>query len=344
MVTKTYFVDYINNRRYPLNGVIPSGRSLAETAPNNLFQSHIVLNASELPPKVDLRPDMTPIENQSSANSCVGNSLAGAYEYLVNKGTNVHVDVSRLFMYYNARYRANPWGRITDSGCMIHHAIGGLFDYGTCLESLWPYELWRVNMQPSAEAYQSAKDHKIVDWLQLQVRLEEMKLSLAQGYPFTFGVELFDSFSMATQSGQVPMPSAAERDPSRFWDPTRAQQQHRYHAMLAVGYSDRWQMFIVRNSWGEQWGDKGYCYMPYAYLADPSLCFDVWVIRKLATDDFSHERWSFDDNVDLEQGEEVINYTASSTSRSAAIIDVEEPDDDHEAIKETNVQATSSQQ
>ena len=69
MTVKTYFVDHINNRRYPLNGVIPSGRSTSQAASNELFRNHIVLSSSQLPPKVDLRPDMTAIENQWTANS-----------------------------------------------------------------------------------------------------------------------------------------------------------------------------------------------------------------------------------------------------------------------------------
>jgi C1A family cysteine protease len=36
--------------------------------------------------------------------------------------------------------------------------------------------------------------------------------------------------------------------------------------MLCVGYSDPDRVFIVRNSWGSDWGDKGYCYIPYDYL------------------------------------------------------------------------------
>ena len=38
--------------------------------------------------------------------------------------------------------------------------------------------------------------------------------------------------------------------------------------MLAVGYDERKQRFIVRNSWGTGWGMRGYFTMPYAYLTD----------------------------------------------------------------------------
>jgi C1A family cysteine protease len=50
------------------------------------------------------------------------------------------------------------------------------------------------------------------------------------------------------------------------------------HAVLAVGYDDAKQCFIVRNSWGTKWGDKGHCYMPYAYLTDSDLAADFWTI------------------------------------------------------------------
>lgn len=48
--------------------------------------------------------------------------------------------------------------------------------------------------------------------------------------------------------------------------------------MLAVGYDDSKQSFIVRNSWGNKWGIKGYCEMPYGYLTDPQLARDFWAI------------------------------------------------------------------
>ena len=51
------------------------------------------------------------------------------------------------------------------------------------------------------------------------------------------------------------------------------------HAVLAVGYDDVAQRFIVRNSWGAKWGQKGYFTMPYAYLLSAQLASDFWTIR-----------------------------------------------------------------
>ena len=48
-------------------------------------------------------------------------------------------------------------------------------------------------------------------------------------------------------------------------------------------------------------GDKGYCYIPYDYMTNTDLCFDVWTIRKVATDDFGQDHWDNDDSVDYNQ-------------------------------------------
>jgi C1A family cysteine protease len=52
------------------------------------------------------------------------------------------------------------------------------------------------------------------------------------------------------------------------------------HAVLAVGYNDADRRFIVRNSWGVGWGLRGYCTMPYDYLANRDLADDIWTIRR----------------------------------------------------------------
>jgi len=51
------------------------------------------------------------------------------------------------------------------------------------------------------------------------------------------------------------------------------------HAVLAVGYDDRSQWFLVRNSWGPDWGMHGYFTMPYQYLLEENLSDDFWTVR-----------------------------------------------------------------
>ncbi|CAF4360146.1 unnamed protein product [Rotaria sordida] len=67
------------------------------------FSDHVLYSNDQLPPKVDLRPDMTPVEDESRIGSCSANSLAGAYEYLLKKVNGSNIDMSRLFIYYNGR-------------------------------------------------------------------------------------------------------------------------------------------------------------------------------------------------------------------------------------------------
>ena len=52
-------------------------------------------------------------------------------------------------------------------------------------------------------------------------------------------------------------------------------------AYAAVGYSDHDRRFIIRNSWGTEWGLDGYCLMPYEYLLNSHLSSDFWTIRSV---------------------------------------------------------------
>merc|ERR1712159_888851 len=50
------------------------------------------------------------------------------------------------------------------------------------------------------------------------------------------------------------------------------------HAVLCCGYDDEKEMFIVRNSWGADWGMDGYFLMPYAFMLDKNSASDSWIV------------------------------------------------------------------
>lgn len=236
-------------------------------APEGAAQFEASLSLDELPPSVDLRPHLTPVEDQGDTNSCVANATAGAFEYLIKQHTGSNYDVSRMFIYYNARELEGD--DIEDEGTAIHDAVAGLKRFGVCAERTWPFDEHRVNAKPHANAYDEA-DEAMVDQLeQVPTELDAWRHCLAEGRPIIFGAVLYDSFDKA-RKGKVPMPTDRET--------TRG--KHGRHAMLCVGYSDTDQLFIVRNSWGSKWGDDGYCYIPYEYLMNEDYnSGDSWVIR-----------------------------------------------------------------
>jgi C1A family cysteine protease len=238
----------------------------------------------DLPPRVDLRPHLTCVEDQAEVSSCTANALAGAYEYLAKRALGEAGDVSRLFIYYNAReYDGGVTG---DTGCTIASAIQVLQELGACNELTWTYDQQRINQRPLPEAYDEALNFLIEEAHELEIDLDAMKHCLAEGYPFAFGLTLFASFDRAGKRGLVPMPNPDGED---------GREAHGAHAMLCVGYSDQSQAFIVRNSWGEAWGDRGYCYIPYDYLANPEYCDECWAVRAISDLDFSCDVWVEDD-------------------------------------------------
>ena len=137
----------------------------------------------------------------------------GAYEYLTKKANGKITDVSRLFIYYNGRVKDGNSHDVSDIGCTMTSAIEALEEFGTCLESIWPYDISKVDQRPHGQAYQSGTRHKITEAFKLNVNLHEMKDCLAQGFPFTFGLRLYSSFDDAEKTAVVPMPNT--RDISR---------------------------------------------------------------------------------------------------------------------------------
>jgi hypothetical protein len=69
MPLKTFLINKFKRRRFRLNGLIRSSRLPNKVQLRQRFSNHVRYRPEQLPPKVDLRPDMTPVEDQSRMGS-----------------------------------------------------------------------------------------------------------------------------------------------------------------------------------------------------------------------------------------------------------------------------------
>ena len=222
----------------------------------------------EVPERVDLRAACPPVVNQSWAGSCVGNAVASALLFAGMRQDDAPVELSRLFIYYNARAIAGTVNE--DAGCQIRDAIKSVAQQGACLELAWPYDLTQLFVKPSAVAYYDAQQRQAIAYRAVPQQLNALQACLASGYPIVFGFMVFKSFESAEviATGRLDLPGPHETPIGG-------------HAVKLVGYSVPEQRFIVRNSYGESFGDKGYFTMPFDYVCNPNLADDFWVIQSV---------------------------------------------------------------
>ena len=228
-----------------------------------------------LPDKVDLRPGLPAPYNQGELGSCTANAIAAAIQFDFAKQNHPVWMPSRLFIYFNER---DMEGTINeDSGAQIRDGVKSINALGVCPEeatsdaaadAIWPYDIDQFATKPSPACYDEADENISLKYEQVPQVASALQAMLAQGFPVVFGFSVYESFESqeVASSGIVPLPGAKEECVGG-------------HAVLLCGYDATTKMFLVRNSWGADWGQGGYFQMPFAYVCDPSLANDFWAIE-----------------------------------------------------------------
>lgn len=237
---------------------LPDHRDLTYAAPTAFLTA--------LPTMVDLRQHCPPVYDQGQLGSCTANSIGGAIQFEQMKQGIKNFVPSRLFIYYNERVLENTVN--SDSGAQIRDGMKVVAKLGAPPETDWPYDITRFAEKPPAVAFTDGAKNRVLSYQRVNRALAQMKGCLASGYPFVFGFTVYDSFESAAvaQTGHAKMPQPGESVVGG-------------HAVLAVGYDDQNQWFIVRNSWAATWGIAGYFTLPYQYLLEPNLSDDFWTVR-----------------------------------------------------------------
>jgi hypothetical protein len=244
---------------------------------------HLELAASHgllLPSRVDRRPYQSQVWDQGQTGSCSAFSAKSHIEELQLNGLRASVPpgkdpmewasgkftpVAPFFHYWNTR--ALEGSTHTDAGAStLVDVATALETKGAVAETTWPTVMGNLLKCPPSTAYAEGYHHRLPLAYSLDQNITELKRCLNNGFGFLFGVLVYDSF-MGASNGWIPVP-----------DTTRESVQGG-HALYMVGYDDASGCFIFKNSWGIEWGIAGYGMIPYTYILDPNLCFDLVTLR-----------------------------------------------------------------
>jgi C1A family cysteine protease len=232
------------------------------------------LKAAILPQIVDLRPQMCPVLDQGDLGSCSANAMSIVLRHLLLKGNKKQFQPSRLFIYYNTRVKIAKGDPNEDSGACLRDVCKAVQTCYACDELLWPYITSRFNIAPNAVATKNAAIHNQIQYAAVTQTVKALQEALATNFTVIFGVAVYDSFiaPQTIKTGIIPMPD------------TENEVCQGGHALVLVGYNNNTQRFLVQNSWGKGIGVRGSgCFeIPYAYITNPNLAFDFWVIKYFA--------------------------------------------------------------
>lgn len=237
-----------------------------------------------LPASVDLRQWCSPVEDQGQLGSCTAHAGMGLIEYYERKSFGKHTNGSRLFLYKVTRNLMKLKG---DTGAYLRTTMGAMVLFGVPPEAYWPYsdDQKKFDQEPAAFCYAFAQNYQAIKYFRHDPPgvkageiLEKVKRYLASGHPAMFGFSVYNSIEQAETTGRIPFPSPKERIEGG-------------HAVVAVGYDDKLKIankygkvettgaLLIRNSWGKEWGEKGYGWLPYEYILR-GLAEDFWSVLK----------------------------------------------------------------
>ena len=218
---------------------------------------------------VDLRKYCTPVGDQGQTSRCSAFAWTHAAE-LVNNMKNG--DGARLSPSFTMLEFQRMQGDAQDYSYAYSGGdgtVGGpdpgrvLVEEGTCRQELWPDDSDRP-ASSERTLVADAERHRL-DATPHPIALDDVRKALSGGCPVHVAMNTGTAFSNVGRDGVF---NAAEPPSGR----------HGRHAMLMVGYTGNF--YILKNSWGADWGDKGYSYVPKNVLAESDPEFVAALVKK----------------------------------------------------------------
>ena len=225
------------------------------------------------------------VDDQQQINSSPAQACVDLVQYFERRALGRTVKLSKLFVYQATQRLVRTLG---NSAVDLRSTLKAIVSFGIPYEQYWPYDVEKINDEPAAFLYAFAERFRSIRYIRFDGRnstgpetLATVKSLLDAGFPSVFG------FSV---------PSSISRDGDIPYRPTFDTIQGG-HAVVAVGYDDQRVSSTrgslqVRNSWGRDWGEDGYGWLPYAYVEE-QLAADFWSVVSdewLDSDEFLRPR------------------------------------------------------
>jgi C1A family cysteine protease len=241
--------------------LVPSAATQNDFLFEHAVQAGLLKNILvNLAPHLDLREAWWDVGNQENTGSCVGwGSTDSVARYMFVKANRLAptAKLSPRFTWMASKETdtlvSRPETMIEEAGTTLKAAVDILRNYGAALETMLPFHI-NTTMYTGNENtfFATCAQHKIAAYYNLQRNLANWRSWLGQHGPILVGLNVDHTWDNATATGgklDTFMPTTVRGG----------------HAVACVGYTPDGR-FIIRNSWGTGWGDKGYAYASEAYI------------------------------------------------------------------------------
>lgn len=211
-----------------------------------LVSSFVQPIVNNLPSKVDWRPEMSSVKNQGSEGSCAGHSGVAIKEWMEFKDYGMRINLSERYLYENAKKISGD-----NEGTTLVAIAKVLIDKGVCEELYWKYVSGKVGY-PLPGADENASQYKIEPIYTRIVTEQELKACLVKS-PVNIGVKIYKNWDRIKINGIIPNPTICEKIKRTLGG----------HAIILCGYNENTKLYTFKNSWGTNWGDKGYGHISF---------------------------------------------------------------------------------
>ena len=207
---------------------------------------------------IDLRHLFNPVRDQGNEGSCTEFAGCALREALWNiKNGSLCAVLSPADLYWNARDYPiiTKWIENQDTGATARRVISVLTNKGVCPETDMFYVPGQLlSVPPTVTAQLDQVKYKIgKTWRVVPYDVDMVLGVLGSGRPILITLTVWSSFESGGTNGLLTIPD------------TTKESYLGNHCMVVVGADLVKKQWIVRNSWGVNWGDQGYCYQPFGY-------------------------------------------------------------------------------